>query len=322
MVEIKSSDFVRINNGAHYEFMKVVSERFAAETALGTNATAKKAIEALAAAVKEEDRCLAISRKSLITDDIKAADDARDDIYSALRKTIKGFLKAPMTDVAQAAKELNQCVADYRIDPAMQLDRETGLLHNLIADLETKYAAQVTKLGLGLFVAPLKEANAKVEQFIVGRTTAQSAIAAGELRKARLATDAAYRHLVKFVNALAMVSGTSDYDALAMFLNKHIDRYKQEALPAHKKGDKPGKDRPNNKKEKLQKEFDEKVAPLIAAFEQQEGLAAGSLKFAGKATGRGAERKYELAVSGTEKTIWVQVKGDHLVQVVSVKPKE
>ena len=247
MVDIQAVDFVRINNGAHYEFMKVVSERFAAETTLSANATAKKAIEALAAAVKEEDRCLAISRKSLITDDIKAADDARDDIYSALRKTIKGFLKAPMADVAQAAKELNQCVADYRIDPAMQLDRETGLLHNFIADLETKYAAQVTKLGLGLFVAPLKEANAKVEQFIVARTTAQSAVAAGELRKARLATDAAYRHLVKFVNALAMVSGTTDYDALAKFLNEHIDRYKHEVLPKKKKGgkkpsegDKPG----------------------------------------------------------------------------------
>ena|GEM_PF-5460989 len=30
MVEIKSFDFVRINNDAHYEFMKVVSDRFAA----------------------------------------------------------------------------------------------------------------------------------------------------------------------------------------------------------------------------------------------------------------------------------------------------
>ena len=247
MVDIQAVDFVRINNGAHYEFMKVVSERFAAETTLSANATAKKAIEGLAAAVKEEDRCLAISRKSLITDDIKEADDARDDIYSALRKTIKGFLKAPVADVAQAAKELHQCMADYRIDPAMQLDRETGLLHNFIADLETKYAAQVTKLGLTLFVAPLKEANAKVEQFIVDRTTAQSAVAAGELRQARLVTDAAYRHLVKFVNALAMVSGTTDYDALAKFLNEHIDRYKHEVLPKKKKGgkkpsdgDKPG----------------------------------------------------------------------------------
>ena len=214
---------------------------------MSTNAAAKKAIEALAAAVKEEDRCLVISQKSLITDDIKVADDKRDNIFRGLRKSIKGLTDAPVADVAQAAKELQQCLVDYRIDPAMQLDRETGLLHNFIADLETKYAAQVTKLGLTLFVAPLKEANVKVEQFIVDRTTAQSAVAAGELRQARLATDAAYRHLVKFVNALAMVSGTTDYDALAKFLNEHIDRYKHEVLPKKKKGgkkpsdgDKPG----------------------------------------------------------------------------------
>ena len=247
MIDIQKVDLVGMNNGAHYEFMKVVNDRFAAETTLSTDAAAEKAMEALAAALKEEDRCLVISRRNLITDDIRAADKARDDIFRSLRKAINGFTDAPVPDVAQAAKELQQCLADYRIDPAMQLDRETGLLHNFIADLETKYAAQVTKLGLTLFVAPLKEANAKVEQFIVDRTTAQSVIAAGELRQARLVTDAAYRHLVKFVNALAMVSGTGDYDALAKFLNEHIDRYKHEVLPKKKKGgkkpsdgDKPG----------------------------------------------------------------------------------
>ena len=247
MIDIQKVDLVGMNNGAHYEFMKVVNDRFAAETTLSTNASAKKAMEALAAALKEEDRCLVISRRNLITDDIRAADKTRDDIFRSLRKAINGFTDAPVADVAKAGKVLKQCVADYAINPAMQLDRETGLLHNFIADLETKHAAEVAKLGLTLFVAPLKEANAKVEQFIVNRTTAQSAVAAGELRAARLATDAAYRHLVKFVNALAMVSGTGDYDALAKFLNEHIDRYKHEVLPKKKKGgkkpsdgDKPG----------------------------------------------------------------------------------
>ena len=247
MIDIQKVDLVGMNNGAHYEFMKVVNDRFAAETTLSTNAAAKKAMEALAAALKEEDRCLVISRRNLITDDIRAADKTRDDIFRSLRKAINGFTDAPVADVAKAGKVLKQCVADYAINPAMQLDRETGLLHNFIADLETKHAAEVAKLGLTLYVAPLKEANAKVEQFIVDRTTAQSAVAAGELRAARLATDAAYRHLVKFVNALAMVSGTTDYDALAKFLNEHIDRYKHEVLPKKKKGgkkpsdsDKPG----------------------------------------------------------------------------------
>ena len=247
MIDIQKVDLVGMNNGAHYEFMKVVSDRFAAETTLSTNASAKKAMEALAAALKEEDRCLVISRRNLITDDIRAADKTRDDIFRSLRKAINGFTDAPVADVAKAGKVLKQCVADYAINPAMQLDRETGLLHNFIADLETKHAAEVAKLGLTLYVAPLKEANAKVEQFIVDRTTAQSVIAAGELRAARLTTDAAYRHLVKFVNALAMVSGTTDYDALAKFLNEHIDRFKHEVLPKKKKGgkkpsdgDKPG----------------------------------------------------------------------------------
>ena len=247
MIDIQKVDLVGMNNGAHYEFMKVVNDRFAAETTLSTNAAAKKAMEALAAALKEEDRCLVISRRNLITDDIRAADKTRDDIFRSLRKAINGFTDAPVPDVAKAGKVLKQCVADYAINPAMQLDRETGLLHNFIADLETKHAAEVAKLGLTLYVAPLKEANAKVEQFIVDRTTAQSVIAAGELRAARLATDTAYRHLVKFVNALAMVSGTTDYDALAKFLNEHIDRFKHEVLPKKKKdgkkpsdGDKPG----------------------------------------------------------------------------------
>ena len=222
--------------------MKVVNDRFAAETTLSTNASAKKAMEALAAALKEEDRCLVISRRNLITDDIREADKTRDDIFRSLRKAINGFTDAPVADVAKAGKVLKQCVTDYAINPAMQLDRETGLLHNFIADLETKHATEVAKLGLTLYVAPLKEANAKVEQFIVDRTTAQSAIAAGELRAARLATDAAYRHLVKFVNALAMVSGTTDYDALAKFLNEHIDRYKHEVLPKKKKGGKKPSD--------------------------------------------------------------------------------
>lgn len=246
MTDIKTIDLPKLNNGAHYEFMKVVNDRFASETALSANATAKKAIEALAAALKEEDRCLAISRKSLMTEDIREADSTRDDIYRSLRQAISGFAQAPVLDVARAAKTLALCMNSYAIKPSMQLDRETGLLHNFIADLETKYAAEVTKLGLTLYVAPLKEANAKVEQFIVGRTTAQSAIIAGELRAARLATDAAYRHLVKFVNALAMVSGTSDYDALNLFLNEYIDRYKQEALPKAKKkdeGKKPAEDK-------------------------------------------------------------------------------
>ena len=40
MIDIQKVDLVGMNNGAHYEFLKVVSDRFATETALSTNAAA------------------------------------------------------------------------------------------------------------------------------------------------------------------------------------------------------------------------------------------------------------------------------------------
>ena len=248
-MEIETLGLKSVSNGAHFVFVESICKRLDSETELLKNEYFKKAADALKAAFNEENRYFALSKKSASTDEILAADADRDTLYSAYYRSVKSFLRVSSADLHTAAKTLWQSLVDYGIKPSMQLDRETGLLHNFIADLETKYAAEVTKLGLTLYVAPLKEANAKVEQFIVGRTTAQSAIIAGELRAARLATDAAYRHLVKFVNALAMVSGTSDYDALNMFLNEHIDRYKQEALPKAKKKDE-GKNPAEDKKGK------------------------------------------------------------------------
>ena len=228
---------MNINNGAHYEFMKVVSDRFATETALSTNAAAKKAIETLAAAVKEEDRCLVISQKSLITDDIKAADDKRDNIFRGLRKSIKGLTDAPVPDVAQAAKELQQCLVDYRIDPAMQLDRETGLLLNLIGDLETKSAADVTALALTPVVQAMKQANDKLREVTRARANDRAVQIVGQLKQAQHASDEAYRTLVQKVNALAVVEGEADYADFISKMNEQVKHYKQEVLPKAKKKD-------------------------------------------------------------------------------------
>ena len=75
-----------------------------------------------------------LSRKSLLTDDIAEADAKRDSLYSGYKKAVQGFLNLPVEAMAQAAKVLNQHLKDYGIDPKMQLDRETGMLINFIAD--------------------------------------------------------------------------------------------------------------------------------------------------------------------------------------------
>ena len=136
----------------------------------------------------------------MLTDEISDADRERDQLLSGYRAAVKGFRNVSVLAMADAAKVLWQNLKDYKIDPSMQLERETGLINNLIDDCEKKYAAQVTQLSLTPYVTVLKAANAKVESLLVQRTEIKSTQVLGALRLARLQSDAAYRLLVKIVN--------------------------------------------------------------------------------------------------------------------------
>lgn len=88
----------------------------------------------------------------------------------------------PIADMAQAAKVLAQHIKDYKINTVDQLDKETGLLVNFITDLEDKYTAQVTKLGLTAFVTNMKEANERVRTLTLQRTNEKISITVGALK--------------------------------------------------------------------------------------------------------------------------------------------
>lgn len=228
--EINGIKLTHVNNGAHYQFIKTVAERAAADTTLTGNTFAQNALTALTAALTEEDRCLQLSRKSLTTDDIKAADTERDRLYSGLRAAVKGFLRMPAEEMAQAARKLNQAIKDYGISPQMQLERETGLITNLVADCEQKYSGEVTLLGLTPYVTALKAANQRVEQLLQSRNDEYAAQTAGAMRLARNRSDEAYRQLARVVNAMATLGQA---DALKPFidsLNTLIKRYKEQVI--------------------------------------------------------------------------------------------
>ena len=202
MKEISDINIQRMNNGAHFTFVSNSAE----------------------------DEALKISQKSLLTDDIAKADNDRDALYAGYKKAVEGFLAMPVADMAQAAKVLSQHIKDYKINTAGQLDKETGLLVNFITDLEGKFSAQVTTLGLTPFVTNLKEANERVRTLTLQRTNEKMGITVGALKTARTASDDAYRALVKMVNALALVFGEKDYTSFIDYVNTEITHYKREVL--------------------------------------------------------------------------------------------
>ena len=79
------------------------------------------------------------------------------------------------------------------------------------ADAERDGPSEVQTLSLGAFVTALKAANEKVRTLTATRTDERMAKAVGALKASRKARDEAYRQLVKFVNAYALIEGDSKY---------------------------------------------------------------------------------------------------------------
>ena len=236
MKEINGIDLAHMKSGAHFLFITDTVGLATADAKVKTKVTAE--LTALQTALKAEDDALALSKANLLSKEIKAIDAERDKHYKALRKAITFFLNHPDAQLVKAAERLEQLLKDYNINPAMQLDRETGLLLNLISDLETKSAADVTALALTPVVQAMKQANDKLREVTRARANDRAVQIVGQLKQAQHASDEAYRTLVQKVNALAVVEGEADYADFISKMNEQVKHYKQEVLPkAKKKGD-------------------------------------------------------------------------------------
>lgn len=227
-MEIKVISLERMNNGAHFTYMTNVLNRAEADEHIKVDAA--KQVANFKAALAEEDKYFKISDKNLKTDIIAAADAERDKLCRNYLKTLKALMNMPDETIANSAKALVQMFIDYELDPDAQLDKQTGILLNMVGDWEGKHAQDVTNTNTGKFVELIKAANEKVHSLMVERSDEQKEIPVGALKSARKQTDIAYRALVKMVNALIMVNGETDYADFVKFLNYEIKRYKEEVL--------------------------------------------------------------------------------------------
>lgn len=123
-----------------------------------------------------------------------------------------------------------QLIIDYKLNVRGQLDKETGLLINIIYDLENKYAAEVRKLGLELFLTQLKESNLNVRNYTDSRNKELLDKPDYKLAEARKATDAVYQEVVRQINAHAVLEGDALYKNLIALQNQEIVHYKQQVL--------------------------------------------------------------------------------------------
>lgn len=228
MVEIATISLGAMDNGAHYAYHVETMNCVEADAKVKAKIAAQLA--AYKTAIAKEDKALKISGKSFTTDWIAEADAQRDAMYMGLKQSVKGYQKMTDPAIQEAVKELNQLIKDYGIIPTMQLDKETGLLVNFIGDLEGKVKKHVETLGLSLFVTKLKEYNEQVRKSISARNAEEAGRQVGAMKTARTAVDEAYRLLIKYVNAYALIEGETDYVTFIDIMNAMIVRYKRQVL--------------------------------------------------------------------------------------------
>ena len=222
-MEISTISVGRMNNGAHYLYNVDFYSRIDADTAVKGKLT--EVLPAYKQAIDNEDIALKISQKSLNSDKIDEYDKQRDTLF-----IVKAQMSVADPGVHDAAVKINQLIIDYKLNVRGQLDKETGLLINIIYDLENKYAAEVRKLGLELFLTQLKESNLNVRNYTDSRNKEFLDKPDYKLAEARKATDAVYQEVVRQINAHAVLEGDALYKNLIALQNQEIVHYKQQVL--------------------------------------------------------------------------------------------
>lgn len=233
-----------MNNGGHYNFVEKQIGH------LSDNQSVSPKVPPLLSQLKEkfaaEGSYLKTFQKSMITDSIHAADKKRDALYVGLHEMIRAHSHNPLAERVTAALELLQVFKEYAIRTGLQIDTETGMMENLINDLQTKFASQVKLLALGDYVKALSSANEELKSLTASRLQQQAGRVVGALAAARRQTDNAYKAVIQMLNSLMVVEGEERYRSLAILLNAEITHAKRELLGQHASGNtEPGGDAGN-----------------------------------------------------------------------------
>ncbi len=198
------------------------------------------------AAFELETAALNVVRGSVITDELSVVDNERDTLFSGLSGTIKSALNHYDAEIRAAASRLKLLLDTYGNLSTKPYDQETAAIIKLVDELEGPYAADVAKLGITGWVIELKNQNLAFDTLKNTRYAENAAKPPQNLKEARLATDKAYRAIVKRMNALIEVNGEEVYADFVTEMNQRIDNYKTVLAQRHGRKTKSNNDETTN----------------------------------------------------------------------------
>ena len=256
MKKIKTISLTSLRVEEDFGFQKLVLAETENLPGEETPSVQTAAVTAFETAFNAFDTALKASATNPATASATDADVERDQSWRAANAYVKAMCSHPTADIANAASEAKSLFDKYGDPTSLAQTEESGVLHNLLQDLEAFDSGKRTSLNLDVWITDLQTKEDAFLTAAAQRTEADAARQVGIVKETRTAADAAYRSLVDTVNALAMINGDAAYATFIDHVNALIDRQKS-ILKAR------------TTRAKKEEEY---LAPLIKAF----GLAPAS----------------------------------------------
>lgn len=174
----------------------------------------------------------ALTRESLLTQDVHNLDNEGDQLYIGFRETVAGAQRMTyMPARKQAGDRLNVFIKKYKVDTKENMISEWSKLQQLCeeANASQSLTADIATLGLTDMMARLTDIANQLRDKLTERSNELPALKA--MKQAREAFYPEYRALIQLLNAAALIDeDTTKYASLIQTLNRNIDYVRIHAM--------------------------------------------------------------------------------------------
>ena len=190
------------------------------------------------------DEAINPPRSSILTEDLKELDEARDNALGAYHEALLGLQRHPTEEKRTMARKLLLNYDTYKPDRSQEYMKETELIDQMIKELETNYQLELALNGLGLmdYKNDLKQKNQQFKTVMAQRTAEGEYREKGAVAAARKEAEQKYQLLRMLVDVAAIYEGDSDYESFIRAVNAEVEHFKQ--ILARKGGSSSGGDEP------------------------------------------------------------------------------
>lgn len=202
MNQVINANLAKGRNAEHFTFHDNVLAAFTEEMAAELKIGPLRAN--YAALFRKEDQIYKYNSTEELTKVVKETDKVRDDLFSYLKQVVDANLICPAAAKKAAAEKLALVIKPYRDAGYRPYRENTGLIRNLLGDLQPgDRAASLEVLGLTETVELLKKANDDFNAVSTERADDRLVRDTSEkMRQIRPQVDEAYRAVTEAVNSL------------------------------------------------------------------------------------------------------------------------